>query len=402
MAFLKSFWDHQSGNIAISAAIVALPLLVGAGAAIDMARASHVKTVLQNAADTAALAGATAKNKSDTELKEIVEDFLAANGVQDVLGAVTVVKQGRNIAKGTYSVSISGTMKASLMQLVGFKELDIGAYAEVNIRSQAVELALVLDNTGSMAGSKIANLKTAATNLVNIMQSDSASDVPTKIAVVPFAEYVNVGISSLGQSWIDASTLRGQPFMGCVGSRKSPQDKKIEAFGIGYPAVANEPCNIELLPLTTDMNAVRTRINSMVSRGATYIPTGLLWGWNVLDASAPFTEGRTKAALKEMNGRKVLVLMTDGENTISPSYPTHDGRDIATSNSTLTDICTNVKKDEIEVYTVSFMVPSETVKTLLEKCATSNDHYFDADNSTQLNAAFAEIAKDLASIRLTN
>ena len=62
----------------------------------------------------------------------------------------------------------------------------------------------------------------------------------------------------------------------------------------------------------------------------------------------------------------------------------------------------NVKKDEIEVYTVSFMVPSETVKTLLEKCATSNDHYFDADNSTQLNAAFAEIAKDLASIRLTN
>jgi Flp pilus assembly protein TadG len=399
---LKRLLNDQAGNIAVSMAIVALPLLVSAGAAMDFARANHVRTVLQNAADAAALAGATNQDKSDAALTLIVSQYLDANGANDALRFVSKIEQKTDKTKGTFSVTIAGKIDTGLMAVTGLADMDVHAFSEVNLGSQALELALVLDNTGSMSGSKIANLKSAANNLIDILKQESSDYAETKIAVVPFAEYVNVGPSRLGESWINAATLGGQPFTGCVGSRSSPSDLQAGASGEAYPAIANQPCNVELLPLTSNISAVKSRISAMVSTGYTYIPTGLLWGWNVLDSDAPFTEGRTKAALQELKGRKVIVLMTDGENTISPTYPTHDGFDVASSNAKLTELCGKVKDDSIEIYTVSFMVPTDTIKDILTACASDPQKYFDADNSAELSSAFAQIGRDLSAIRLTN
>ena len=382
-------------------AFAALPLGLAAGAAIDMSRVSYVKTVLQGAADAAAMAGGVSKNKSDEVLKKTVEEYLRANHAEDVLQYVSNVERKLDTSAGTFRVTINGSIQTSFMSLAGFKDVDVGATATVNVGSQALELALVLDNTGSMAGPKTANLIAAATNLVNIIQQESSGNADTEIAVVPFAEYVNVGVSRLGESWIDASTLGGQPFSGCVGSRNEPRDLQAGASGAGYPALAGVPCNVEVLPLTSDLNAVKAKIATMAASGATYIPTGLLWGWNVLDAPAPFTEGRSTPQMQQVNGRKAIVLMTDGENTISPSYPMHDGGDPAVSNAKLEDLCQRVKNDKVEIFTVSFMVPSETIKEILVNCASTPGQYFDADNAAELNAAFQQIARDLAAVRLT-
>ena len=91
--------------------------------------------------------------------------------------------------------------------------------------SNRVELALVLDNTGSMncgttvssyctndwaspsSSSRIAGLKTAATSLINILMTGTSPDPDlVKIAVVPFEGTVNTGYSSNNvPSWIDWS-----------------------------------------------------------------------------------------------------------------------------------------------------------------------------------------------------
>src|SRR6185312_2381041 len=69
-------------------------------------------------------------------------------------------------------------------------------------------VAIVLDNSGSMAGSKIDSLKTAASNLVDTLftaaQNSSETD-PIKIAVVPFAASVNVGTQYASASWMDTT-----------------------------------------------------------------------------------------------------------------------------------------------------------------------------------------------------
>ena len=67
-----------------------------------------------------------------------------------------------------------------------------------------LNLALVLDNTGSMAQSaKMTNLKTAAHNLLTTLQNAAKTPGDVKVAIVPFATDVNVGTSNVNANWID-------------------------------------------------------------------------------------------------------------------------------------------------------------------------------------------------------
>jgi Flp pilus assembly protein TadG len=397
----RRFLSNSAGNFSTMLALASVPLLLASGAAIDFSRANHARTVLQAAADAAALGGGSSKDKSDAQLQSLVEQYLDVNNAKAVLEHVSKIEQALDPEKGTFEVKISGKMKTSFMVIGGITEMDIGVSSQVNVGSEALEVAMVLDNTGSMSGVKIANLKSAATNLVDILEKETSSNADVKIGLVPFAEYVNVGASNINADWIDKTALAGGTFDGCVGSRTSPLDLTQGAIGGDYPALSGEPCNAELLPLTDDFNQVRTRISTMNATGNTYVPGGILWGWNVLSSDAPFTQGRTASELKAARGKKAMIVMTDGENTISPSYPKHDNFVPAQSNDNMTALCDAVKKENIEIYTVSFMVSSPTIENLLINCATTPAKYFNADNGAQLNQAFVEIAQELAALRLT-
>jgi Flp pilus assembly protein TadG len=396
-----NFWKNTSGNVAIMFGLVSVPLLLAAGAAMDFSHASYVRTVLQGAADAAALVGGTTRDKSDTNLQLVVEQYLAANHAQDVVKHISKIEQHYNSDEGTFTVEVKGELATSFMAIAGITEMDVGARSVVNTGSEALELALVLDNTGSMSGSKIANLKAAANSLVGILEAEASSYAGIKIGVVPFSEYVNIGVGQTGSLWLDETGLGASAWGGCVGSRDAPHDERIGSTVPAYPAVTNVPCNVPLLPLTENLTTVRSTINTMVAKGNTYIPTGLLWGWNVLDNAAPFSEGAKKGSSKNQQTRKAVVLMTDGENTISASYPMHDLFVPANANAKLETLCEAVKDDLIEVYTVSFMVPTQAIKDILVTCATTPSKYFDADNSAELLAAFQQIARDLAAVRLT-
>jgi Flp pilus assembly protein TadG len=398
---LSRFLKSSSGNVAMLFGMALVPLMAGAGIAIDMIRISETRTILQNAADSAAIAGASSQNKSDDALALKVREFLTANNAREVMEYVTDVDQVLDSGAGTFTVTVSGTIPGSVMSLFGFKDLNVNAKSVANVGSGSLELALVLDNTGSMSGTKILNLKSAATDLVNIIQAESSDNADVKMAVVPFAEYVNVGMGNSGQSWVDMSTTGGGPWEGCVGSRPAPYNLNISATGGDYPALSGVACNSPILPLTSNLDTVKAAIGAMNAEGWTYISGGLLWGWNVLDSAAPFTEGKSKAATATVRGQKVVVLMTDGENTRSYNYPNHSGTDVGLANTALEDTCVAAKADGIAIYTVSFMVLTPTVKNLLEACATTPSQYYDADNSAELTAAFKQIAQELAAVRLT-
>jgi Flp pilus assembly protein TadG len=398
---MKNFLKSQSGNVSVLLGLAIVPLLLGAGCAIDWVRANNTRTILQGAADAAALAGSTAKDQSAANLTQVVNDYLRANKAMDALQSVTSVSQNLNMGQGTFTVQIQGTIKTSFMAIAGIPLMDVGASSQVGVGGTALELAMVLDNTGSMGGAKIASLKTSANQLISILEAEKGDFSSMKVGVVPFAEYVNVGKGNFTAPWLDNSRVTAANWAGCVGSRFSPLDERAGIAGGVYPALTGQPCNAELLPLTDDMAAVRAKINTMTAQGNTYIPTGLLWGWNIIDSDVPFTEAMTPAALATARGRKAIVLMTDGENTISPTYPTHDGFAPADANTKMTAVCNAVKGSNIEVYTVSFMVTSPTVKGLLGNCASQPTNYFDAADATQLYAAFTEIGRSLASVRLT-
>jgi hypothetical protein len=132
----------------------------------------------------------------------------------------------------------------------------------------------------------------------------------------------------------------------------------------------------------------------------------MVWGINALSPGAPLTDGRAYSPTV----RKIIVLMTDGENTLRyvSSNGTHtspsgsgSAAQLAQTNSDVGSLCTYAKSQNMEVYTVSLGVTSTTARNMLTSCATSAAHAHAASDSTALVAAFRRIARSINAVRLT-
>ncbi len=156
-----------------------------------------------------------------------------------------------------------------------------------------------------------------------------------------------------------------------------------------------------MTPLSTDEAALTNKIDDLDANGWTYIPAGLHPAWQLLTPTAPFTEGLSFEDLAESKGTKAIVLMTDGENTRAPDYPTHNSMSQVLANEITGELCINIKQQNITIYTVAFDVTDPDIKDVLKKCATTTSHYFDAANADDLKAAFASIANSLRNISLS-
>ena len=130
------------------------------------------------------------------------------------------------------------------------------------------------------------------------------------------------------------------------------------------------------------------------------MPSGLMWGWRMLHPEPPFDEvAKNKKDVAKTN--KVLILMTDGDNTKSKGGEYHSSTDEAEANETTETLCRSINNDGITVYTIAYDVSDNQTQSLLRKCATDKDKYFKAKNSKGLVDAFEEIGRSLSQLRFT-
>ncbi len=161
-----------------------------------------------------------------------------------------------------------------------------------------------------------------------------------------------------------------------------------------YPALMNATCANAIVPLTDNKTVVKAAINALAASGETYIPAGLMWGWNVLSPAAPFTEGAPYDS-NNRKPRKALVLMTDGVNTKSLNGTMHNGNSQANADGVTTAMCNQIRNAGIEIFTIAFMVTQAATQNMLRGCATSGDNFFNATDAAALQAAFERIAASL-------
>jgi len=212
----------------------------------------------------------------------------------------------------TVSVDASTKIDTAFAQVMGFKELNVRTVSSSSYSDRGLDIALVLDTTGSMGepssggGTKIDTLKAAATNLIE--QLDTGKPGKVRISVVPFAQYVNVGPTNLDANWLDDSQA-GTNWSGCVGSRTGNGNRSAEHNGRDFPAIAGDLCNNPITPLSADLKKPKAAMTSLVARGWTYMPAGLAWGWRTLEGGAPFQEARQNTGMQR---EKIIVMMTDG------------------------------------------------------------------------------------------
>jgi Flp pilus assembly protein TadG len=449
---VRNFAAARDGNIAIIFALASLPIVGMMGAAIDYSRANAVKADLQSALDaTALMVSKSAPTMTATELQTAANSYFNALFTSAEAGATTITA---TYLPDTSTVTLTGntSVKSDFVGILGsaFANLPVGGNANVSWGSSRLRVALALDNTGSMASSnKMTALKSAAKNLLTQLQSAALKSGDVYVSIVPFAKDVNVGATNYDATWLDWQDHKDSPkdyvgwdslfgtcsknldngeantkanclthnnavwtpnnhntWNGCVTDRDQRESVNGANVTRNYDIVASTPdptkaatkfpaeqfasCPVALMPLSYDWTALKNKIDSMQPNGNTNVTIGLVWGWQTLLSTGPFAAPAEDPKYKY---KKVLILLTDGDNTQN-----RFSSDQATIDARTKKACENAKAADITIYTVLVMQGSQS---LLQACATDSKKYFYLQSADGLVSAFNQIGTDLSNLRVS-
>lgn len=440
---MRRFWSDRKGNVAVLFAIAIVPIVGGIGAAVDYSLASAYRTDLQKALDATALALSKVLPIDDAAKRQEVgmQYFLASLGPNHLKNiALEIIPDS-----GKVTLHATGDYTLKIANVFGATDFTVGATAAAIWGMGKVEVVLALDNTGSMSGNKLTQLKLGAQKLVDILKDSAREEGDAKIGIVPYTVQVRVdhkvvdlqvsGVNWYKDGYCNKSQYKTKPkcedkngvwtaapsnWKGCLVDRDS---KDVDNNAIDYDVKAAIPnplvpdakfprvkdtsdCPAQtILPLTDIVKnggykLVSDKISAMQASGNTNVTMGAMWGWHLLDPQAPFTEGKP---YQTKNLQKFLILMTDGDNTenrFSTSQNSIDDRTekVCDSIKALSqNTANNPATPAIKVWAIRVISGNAT---LLKGCATDNTTYVSVTDANQLEGVFTKIGTEIASLHL--
>jgi Flp pilus assembly protein TadG len=450
---LSDFANDRSGNFTLMAAVSMSVLLLAMGFGINVAQSLNVKSSLQSALDAAVTSTArdlTTGTIEEKDARTTVEAFLKANSTSRfstndhfVLDNLVINKTARTI-----------TATAHANVVLAFPLFNIGAprvgtesaavYSDIN-----VEVAMILDLTGSMAGQKIEDLKTAALSAVEIFLGNQNSSKPRKrVAMVPYANSVDVGSLAATSVFVEsASTDRTKtggntdPKQVSGGSQRpdncaterpgkyqytddGPEISMVhrDFYMDGYikqntsfwgPKPIACP-KAPVIPLTADAAKLNASIAKFEANGGTAGHIGIQWGWYMLSEKwgSVMGEAARPAKLEKNKVAKYAILMTDGEFNLSyfdinKASDAYNGKGKKATRDAAVELCKAMRLSGIEIFSIGFGLGSaETnAKQTLRDCANPDTgaikYYYETSTGAQLKSAFEEIAGNIEGLVLT-
>ena len=179
-------------------AVTLTAIVIGVGAAIDYNSMVSKRTYLQNIADSAVLAAATSGESEIDKLQAVADTFIAVSKYPDAKAQIKLTTDG------TITINLSDPQEMFIMGAFGDKNKNIGAFAEAPLPGDAkLNLALVLDTTGSMSGTKLTALKSAGASLLDELEKNNDKEDNVKVSLVPFADYVRISEDNEGAPWLE-------------------------------------------------------------------------------------------------------------------------------------------------------------------------------------------------------
>lgn len=343
---LRRFGRDTRGSMVIFGIFCFMIMLLVAGLAIDLMRFESRRALMQSTLDRAVLAAADMNQLLNPE--DVVADYFNRAGLDDV--AVTVaVDSGLNFR--TVSASTEVSVPTLFIKSLGVPTLQSPAASTAEERIGNVEISLVLDISGSMGWSasgtsqtKIALLQNAASEFVDTMfdtvQEPGMPQGKLSISIVPYNQQVALGADLGGDfnlssehdmahcvdfSAADFSSTAISPTQPL--SRAAMVDARY-SYSTPYFVECQETTASSVLAFSNSSSALKTRISQLAAGGDTAIDVGMKWGAALLDPALQpmiadrITRGDTPSELAgrpfaytDSEAMKVVVVMTDGENT---------------------------------------------------------------------------------------
>lgn len=515
---LKSGLRDEGGAAAVFFAVGLVLLAPAALGLVDVYLTTTQRAELQDALDTATLYAARSEETDNTKLTEIGQKALLSN---------LKLPDGQKLIGSSFTldgITITGTATVTPPGIGPelWARAPLQASSEVLRNSNNVEVAMVLDTTGSM-NLYMSDLRTAAKDLVDLVVKDTQTPYYTKVALVPYSVGVNMGpyaqtargtprgataiggasqtdpvlvtsnghglsngervrisgvqgmtelndktfsvhevtentfkiksISNNGvESWVNGSWYRKYTSGGVVACRSEGCERNnftsastnktqrefsytscaTERLGdhayddvapsvakVGWNYASSCPSQV-IMPLSSSKTALRRAIDTLDDAGSTAGQIGLAWGWYMISpewksvwpaVSAPADYDKPQTV-------KVVILMTDGafnspycKGVIASDAGPSSGSASDHINCTATNgdpfaqaaqLCTNMKRRNVVVYTVGFNVGDDAdVRNLMQNCATSAEYVYMPGDGQALKVAFRAIAQDINSLRIS-
>ena len=201
------FMKDRRGNVAITFAFFLTILIAVAGLAIDYARGVWAQRDIQAATDTAVMGLAVLPPSNGRDGRERAISHLNANSRFDPQISELILPSQAQLASGDVRIRLATVYRlpTTFMQIFGVYYLEVGAVAEATRRFQRIQIALALDNSGSMINGRIEALRSAATTVVDTLAYGKDRTEDIEFALVPFSGTVNVGANYQNSGWIDRS-----------------------------------------------------------------------------------------------------------------------------------------------------------------------------------------------------
>ena len=202
MSFARFIQDRR-GAIAPMFGLLVVPLVGLTGAAVDYSRANLVRSAMQASLDATALAlSKDVTGLTASQATQKANDYFKANFNRPEAANI-VITATYTSNPSTLTVSGTGSVATTFMKVMGVDSMAINSTSTVTWGMTRLRVALVLDNTGSMASAnKMTALKTAAKNLLAQLQAAASTNGDVYVSIIPFAKDVNVDPVNYSQTWV--------------------------------------------------------------------------------------------------------------------------------------------------------------------------------------------------------
>ncbi len=335
---IKKFFKDKSGSILPSFGLMIMPLIFAVGATFDYADSRRKRTKLSNVADAAILAAAVEVNQTE---------YLA----------------DKDLVKAKMTSTINSFMAANM---AGEKNV---TYQVSDIRYDPATLAVELDVSFS--------------NATHIMQLAGVDELKGEIETALYLSEPNEQSFSMHLVLDRSGSMNWNGRMTALKAAvhqmttdfeiKDPDNKYIRMGATSYSSRVRG---------TTSLQWGADHVDTFTSR---LRPRGGTSSRQAMANAAYYLRGdveKTQHAYKHSSTpKKYILFMTDGANNRSSD----DARTLNT--------CRSAKNDDIIIYTVAFQAPKRG-QNLLKSCASSTDHYFEADDAAELISTFKLIGEN--------
>jgi len=168
---LTRVMNCNRGNFAITTALLMPVLLTSAGLAVDYVNLANARSELQNSVDAAVIA-VSRKDVAEEDRSVVFGQFLSAQLASN--SNITLVDKGLDQTAGVNFIRTDAYAIASipLVFMDKFMPNKVSVLASTTFSTRSIEIAIALDNTGSMGSGGISALKEASHALVDALAGD--------------------------------------------------------------------------------------------------------------------------------------------------------------------------------------------------------------------------------------